>query len=163
MGLRKEQFVTRLEPMTQARYEGWLVTTIREYAAEKVAAGNWSESEGLALATAEFDDHLPSGLETPGHEIRSMIDDAGEAVGYAWFTIETRQVGRVVFIYDIAVDPEHRRKGHAQAALAEIESYARANGCIGVMLHVFGTNTGARELYRKVGFEETNVMMLKRV
>ena len=46
-----------------------------------------------------------------------MIDDAGEAVGYVWFTIEDRPVGRVVFIYDIAVDPEHRRKGHAQAAL----------------------------------------------
>jgi ribosomal protein S18 acetylase RimI-like enzyme len=155
--------VTRLEPMTQARYEGWLVATIRDYAAEKVAAGNWRESEALALATAEFADHLPNGLETPGHEIRSMIDVAGEAVGYAWFTIETRQVGRVVFIYDIAVDRDHRRKGHAQAALAEIEEYTRANECVGVMLHVFGNNTGARQLYQKAGFEETNVIMLKRV
>ena len=68
-----------------------------------------------------------------------------------------------MFIYDIAVDPEHRRKGHAQAALAEIEAYARANGCLGVMLHVFGNNTGARQLYRKAGYEETNVIMLKRV
>ena len=69
-----------------------------------------------------------------------MVDDAGEEVGYAWFTIEDRPVGRVVFIYDIAVDPAHRRKGHAQAALAEIEAYAREHGCIGVMLHVFGNN-----------------------
>ena len=50
-----------------------------------------------------------------------------------------------------------------QAALAAVEDYARQHGCIGVMLHVFGTNTGARALYGKAGYDETNVMMLKRV
>ena len=155
--------MTRLEPMTHARYDAWLATTIREYAAEKVSAGNYAEEGSLERSKAEFDALLPQGLQTPGHEIRSMIDDAGEAVGYVWFTIEDRPVGRVVFIYDIAVDPAHRRKGHAQAALAEIEDYARANGCIGVMLHVFGSNAGARQLYLRAGYDETNVIMLKRV
>ena len=155
--------MTRLEPMTQARYEAWLVDTIREYAAEKVAAGNYPEEGSLELSKGEFDTLLPQGLQTPGQEIRSMIDDDGAAVGYCWFTIETRPPGRVVFIYDIAVDPALRRKGHAQAALLEVEAYAREHDCIGVMLHVFGSNTGARQLYLGVGFEETNVMMLKRV
>lgn len=155
--------MTRLEPMTQARYEFWLVATMREYADEKVTSGNYPAEGALELARAEFDALLPNGLQTPGHEIHSMIDDAGEAVGYVWFTQEDRPVGRVVFIYDIAVDPAHRRKGHAQAALVEVEAYARANGCIGVMLHVFGSNTGARQLYLKAGYDETNVIMLKRV
>jgi ribosomal protein S18 acetylase RimI-like enzyme len=155
--------VTRLEPMTQARYEVWLVTTIREYAEEKVASGNYPAEGALERSKAEFDTLLPAGLQTPGHEIRSMVDDDGEAVGYVWFTIEDRPAGRVVFIYDIAVDPAHRRKGHAQAALLEVEDYARANGCIGVMLHVFGSNAGARQLYAKAGYDETNVIMLKRV
>lgn len=149
--------------MTQARFETWLVATIREYAEEKVASGNYAEEGSLERSKAEFDTLLPQGLQTPGHEIRSMIDDAGEAVGYVWFTIEDRPAGRVVFIYDIAVDPEFRRKGHAQAALAEVEAYARVHGCVGVMLHVFGSNTGARQLYLRAGFEETNVIMLKRV
>lgn len=152
-----------LEPMTQARYDAWLVQTIREYAEEKVASGNYAEEGALERSKGEFDALLPQGLQTPGHEIRSMIDDDGQAVGYVWFTQEDRPVGRVVFIYDIAVDPEHRRKGHAQAALAAVEDYARATGCVGVMLHVFGTNTGARQLYLKAGYDETNVMMLKRV
>lgn len=155
--------MTRLEPMTQARYESWLHATIREYAAEKVASGNYAEEGSLERSKEEFDTLLPRGLQTPGHEIRSMIDDAGDAVGYVWFTIEDRPVGRVVFIYDIAVDPEHRRKGYAQAALAEVEAYAREHGCAGVMLHVFGSNAGARQLYLKAGYDETNVMMLKRV
>lgn len=149
--------------MTQERYDDWLVATIREYAAEKVASGNYAEEGSLERSKGEFDTLLPQGLQSPGHEIRSMIDDAGEAVGYVWFTIEERPVGRVVFIYDIAVDPDHRRKGHAQAALLEVEAYAREQDCIGVMLHVFGSNTGARQLYLRAGYEETNVMMLKRV
>lgn len=155
--------MTRLEPMTQARYDAWLVQTVREYAEEKVAAGNYSEEGSLERSRVEFDAHLPNGLQTPGHEIRSMVDDHGQAVGYVWFTEEDRPVGRVVFIYDIAVDPEHRRKGHARAALATVEDYARDNGCIGVMLHVFGANAGARQLYLKAGYDETNVVMLKRV
>ena len=44
-----------------------------------------------------------------------------------------------------------------------MEDYARATGCIGVMLHVFGSNAGARQLYLKAGYDETNVIMLKRV
>ena len=154
--------MTRLEPMTRERYATWLVATMREYADEKVASGNWPTDGALERSRAEFDTLLPNGLETPEHEIRSMVDDAGEAVGCVWFTIEDRPVGRVVFIYDIAVDPVHRRKGHAQAALAAVAGYAREHGCIGVMLHVFGSNTGARQLYLKAGFEETNVIMLKR-
>ena len=155
--------MTRLEPMTQARYEAWLAATIREYAAEKVASGNYAEQGSLERARGEFDALLPNGLQTPGQEIRSMVDDAGQDVGYVWFTIEGRPVGRVVFIYDIAVDPEFRRRGHAQDALAAVEEYARGNGCIGVMLHVFGHNMGARQLYLKAGYDETNVIMLKRV
>jgi ribosomal protein S18 acetylase RimI-like enzyme len=155
--------VTRLQPMTQARYETWLEATIREYAAEKVASGNYAEAGSLERSREEFDLLLPQGLETPGHEIMSMVDDAGEDVGYVWWTIEDRPVGRVVFIYDIAVDEAHRRKGHAQAALLEVERYAGEHDCIGVMLHVFGSNAGARQLYQKAGYEETNVIMLKRV
>ena len=92
-----------------------------------------------------------------------MVNDAGERVGHVWFTIENREQGRIVFIYDIEVDEGHRRRGYARAALAEIDGYAREHGCAGVMLHVFGYNTPARALYRSVGFEETNVMMLKGV
>lgn len=155
--------MTRLEPMTQARYDAWLVQTIREYADEKVASGNYAEEGALERSKGEFDALLPNGLQTAGHEIRSMIDDDGQPVGYVWFTIENRPQGRVVFIYDIAVDPAFRRRGHAQGALLAVEAFAREHDCIGVMLHVFGNNTGARQLYQKAGYDETNVMMLKRV
>jgi ribosomal protein S18 acetylase RimI-like enzyme len=153
----------RLEPMVEATYVAWRAATTREYAAEKVKAGNYPESGADDLAEAEFARLLTNGRETPGHEIRSMVNDDGEKVGYAWFTIESRDVGRVVFIYDIGVDEAHRRKGYARLALAEIDAYARDHACLGVMLHVFGDNEAARRLYSSAGYLETNVMMLKRV
>jgi ribosomal protein S18 acetylase RimI-like enzyme len=153
----------RLDAMDEPTYAAWRAATKREYAEGKVNAGNWAAAEADELAEAEFARLLPNGQATPGHEVRSMVNEAGEKVGYAWFTIENRDVGRVVYIYDIAVDEAHRRQGFARLALAEIDAYARDNGCIGVMLHVFGDNEAARRLYSSAGYIETNVVMLKRV
>jgi ribosomal protein S18 acetylase RimI-like enzyme len=155
--------VIKLEPMDDAAYQAWHVASVRDYAEEKVASGNWLSEEATDRSERAFAELLPEGRTTPGHQIRSMVNEAGKRVGYAWFVAEDRPFGRVVFIYDIAVDPAHRRNGYAQAALVEIETYAREIGCVGVQLHVFGGNEGARELYRRAGFVETDVTMLKRV
>jgi ribosomal protein S18 acetylase RimI-like enzyme len=155
--------VIRLEPMDEVTFQAWLEWTIRDYAREKVESGNWPAGDALERSEREFTDLLPDGRTTAGHEIRSMVNEDGERVGYAWFVPEDRPFGRVVFIYDIAVDEAHRRRGYAQAALGEIESYARVHDCVGVQLHVFGANAGARELYRRAGYVETDVTMIKRV
>lgn len=155
--------MTRLEPMDRATFDRWREASIRDYAEGKVASGNWLAEDALERAQRAFDELLPGGLGTPGHQIRSMVDDAGERVGYAWWVAEDRPFGRVAFIYDIAVYPEHRRKGHAQAALSAIEDWTREHGLVGVQLHVFGDNVAARELYQRAGFVETDVTMLKRV
>ena len=153
----------RLEPMDDATFRAWRSDTARAYADEKVKAGNWAAADAEELSEQEFRRLLPQGRETPNQEIRSMVNDAGERVGQTWFTIEDRDPGRVVFIYDIEVAPEHRRHGYGRLALAEIEAFASEHGCIGVMLHVFGNNEAARNLYRTEGYVETNVIMLKRV
>jgi ribosomal protein S18 acetylase RimI-like enzyme len=149
--------------MDPATYDTWREESIREYAQEKVEAGTWPAAEALERSAQSYEELLPNGLATAGHEIRSMVNEDGEQVGYAWFVPEDRPIGPVVFIYDIAVDPAHRRKGYGLAALAEVERYARDHGCVGVQLHVHGANSGARELYRRAGFVETDVTMLKRV
>jgi ribosomal protein S18 acetylase RimI-like enzyme len=149
--------------MDAATYETWREESIREYAQEKVDAGTWPSAEALERSARAYAELLPDGLETAGHQIRSMVNEAGQRVGYAWFVPEDRPIGRIVFIYDIAVDPAQRRKGYALAALEEIERYAREHGHVGVQLHVHGRNAGARQLYLRAGFVETDVTMLKRV
>jgi ribosomal protein S18 acetylase RimI-like enzyme len=153
----------RLEPMDEAAYAAWRGRVEHEYGQDKVRAGNWPAEDADRLSREAFDELIPQGLATPGHELRSMVNDTNERVGVVWFTVMDRENQRVTFIYDIEVDEAHRRRGYARQALAEVERYAAENGCVGVMLHVFGYNIGARELYRSEGFVETNVMMLKRV
>ena len=114
-------------------------------------------------ARADGRSDLPILARVDRPRVRPEKVEAGERVGYVWFAPEDRPLGRIAFIYDIAVEPEHRRTGHAQAALAEIEAWARANECVGVQLHVFGSNAGARQLYLRAGYVETDVIMLKRV
>jgi ribosomal protein S18 acetylase RimI-like enzyme len=155
--------MVRLEPIDETAFRASIEVSIREYAAEKVEAGTWQEADSLERATGEFDRLLPNGRATAGHEIRSIVNDTGERVGMVWFTLEQRPIGRVVFIYDLSVEPAHRRRGYAMGALEAVAAYAREHDCIGVQLHVFGSNVGARELYRRAGFVETDVMMLKRV
>ena len=149
--------------MDEATYQAWREASQRNYASEKVKAGNWQPDDAKRLSREAFDQLLPVGRATAGQEIRAMVNDAGEKVGHAWFTIEDREPGRVVFIYDIEVDEAQRRRGYGRLALDEIDAYAREHGCMGVMLHVFGYNEAARNLYRSQGYEETNVIMLKRV
>ena len=153
----------RLEPMDEATYTAWREASQRNYASEKVKAGNWRAEDAERLSREAFEELLPQGRETAGHELRAMHNDDGEWVGHAWFTIEDREPGRVVFIYDIEVYEAFRRRGYARQALEAIDDHAREEGCIGVMLHVFGYNEAARNLYRSAGYEETNVIMLKRV
>jgi ribosomal protein S18 acetylase RimI-like enzyme len=42
-----------------------------------------------------------------------------------------------------------------------VEGVARKNGALRLSLQVFGTNQGARKLYVKLGYVETNVAMSK--
>jgi GNAT superfamily N-acetyltransferase len=149
--------------MGEGTYSAWREASVREYAEEKVTSGNWPASDALARSEQAYTELLPDGRATAGHELRSLVTDDGEHVGHAWFVPEDRPFGRVVFIYDIAVDPAHRRRGYARQALAGIEVFARDHGAVGVQLHVFGGNAGARRLYLEAGYVETNVTMLKRV
>lgn len=61
------------------------------------------------------------------------------------------------FISDVAVLPEHRRGGVAQALLAQIERDALARSKRFLGLYVSARNEGARALYRRIGFYDVRV------
>jgi ribosomal protein S18 acetylase RimI-like enzyme len=149
--------------MDDATFEAWRAASIRDYAQEKADAGNWPVDESLDRAEREFAALLPDGRDTAGHVIRSAVSDDGERVGMVWFAPEDRPFGRVAFIYDISIEPAHRRHGYGQLTLGAVEAFAREHGWVAVQLHVFGGNAAARRLYQRAGYIETNVTMLKSV
>jgi ribosomal protein S18 acetylase RimI-like enzyme len=155
--------------MLPAAYEVWLSRTVAEYAAEHVQAGNWEEAGALARSVAEFHRYLPDGLATPGQFLFSILPpaEAGQPVvpvGVIWFGERAPRPGpgqRRGWIYDLYIEPEHRRRGYARQAMRVLEAEARARGFSYLGLHVFGANHGARALYESLGYEVTNVNMGK--
>lgn len=151
-----------LRPMIEADFRIYLDKMIPEYAREKVAAGNWSAEEALERARVEYESYLPQGLQTPGQFLFTLWNESGEKVGFLWYAIQSRQPGWG-FIYDFEIYEPFRRRGYASQALILLEQDARLRGLNKLELHVFGHNIAAREPYKKAGFVESNIMMLKQI
>lgn len=149
--------------MIPSAYDRWRATTVRDYAAEHVEAGNWPATGALERADREFRELLPDGLATTGQQLWTIEDDAGHEVGKLWVGQRHGQPDDALFIWDIAVEPEARGRGIGRATLDALDSWARDAGYGRIGLHVFGSNDVARRLYARAGYVETDVMMLKRL
>ena len=135
---------------------------MRGYAADKVRAGAWSQAEAEGRAARDVDELLPEGPATRGHFLYAIKDDStGADVGTVWFALRNSGVGPSVWIYDIIINENVRRRGYASRTLELVEDRARALGAKSVELHVFGHNHGARALYEKVGYKEMSITMAK--
>jgi RimJ/RimL family protein N-acetyltransferase len=154
--------VIRVEPMTEARFVGFLEESILRYAEENVRTGRWDAATGVEQSRKEHARLLPQGLATPHEYLRSIFAvDTGDRVGDLWYSYRGEGGPRQVWIFWIGIDPTHRRRGYAAEALRTVEVEARRLGSTRVGLHVFAFNSGARALYEKLGYAPTNVVMWK--
>ena len=150
-----------LRNMTEPEYTAWMAALVPEYAADKVAVGRWPVEESVELARKEYTELLPNGLETENNYFFTVLDQSGQSVGSLWFG-EGKRVGYVVaFVFDLVIQPKHRRQGHARRALLALEIEAEKRGMTGVALHVFGHNAGGRSLYETLGYAPTNINLYK--
>jgi ribosomal protein S18 acetylase RimI-like enzyme len=159
-----EKNMVELIPMTEDEFQMFLAYSIQNYAHEHVTGGIWSEEEALQKATDEFQGYLPQGLNTPGHYLTMVVDDALEkSVGILWFAVSEKVGQQQAFVYDIEIFQEYRRQGYGTLAFRELENRARELGVSSIALHVFGHNFGARNLYEKLGYVATNIQMVKKL
>jgi ribosomal protein S18 acetylase RimI-like enzyme len=158
----KDKNNVTLVELDDGPYREYRKDLVRDYAADKVRAGAWSQAEAESRAARDVDGLLPEGPSTQGHFLHSVRDDStGADVGNVWFALRDTGVGRSVWIYDIIIHENFRRKGYASRTLELIEDRATELGARSVELHVFGHNHGARALYEKVGFNETSITLAK--
>lgn len=153
--------MSTLRAMTSREYASWLAQAIAGYAEDKVASGQWSPSASLERSTKEHAELLPQGLSTQDNYLYSIVDRNDRAVGALWFAVKTKFNAPIAYVYNIEVDPGHRRRGHAHRALVALEHEVRRLGLAGVALHVFGHNTAAQALYAKLGYTPTNISLYK--
>lgn len=147
--------------MTRDEFDGYRRRTIRDYAAEHVRAGNWSQEEAERRAAKETDDLLPDGVDSAGMTLLVAEAD-GVLVGLVWLG---RAPGERVgwWIYDIEVVPDQRRRGYGHALLEAAEREAQRGGADSIGLNMFGGNDAARRLYESSGYQVTSVQMRKRL
>lgn len=152
-----------LVPMSESEYAAYVEEAIPSYAAEKVASGQWTQEESLALSKKSLDELLPQGQQTPDNHLFTILDGRSVPVGMLWVAAQSRAGQRIAYVYDVSIKLEHRRKGHAAGAFIALESKVRELGLSGVALHVFGHNVAAHALYVKLGYAATNINMFKPV
>jgi RimJ/RimL family protein N-acetyltransferase len=156
--------MVRLIPMNAAEYQTYLDISIREYAEEKVQAGNWQPEEALERSAQDFQKLLPDGVASKDQYLYDIVDETrGSKVGMIWLARMMQGAKPVMFIYDFRIDEPYRRKGYGEQALRAAEEQAKALGLDTIALHVFGFNHGARALYEKLGYEITNINMAKKL
>ena len=151
-----------LVPMTADAFDRYLATAVAGYARDNVDSGRWPEAAALERSADDFQRLLPRGLNTPNHQLMEIRNtNPAQTVGILWFFIEEKFGTRTAFVYDIEVEPQFRRQGHAAGAIGALEKMVRAMGVSGIGLHVFAHNDGAQQLYQKLGFRTTGSNMIK--
>jgi ribosomal protein S18 acetylase RimI-like enzyme len=150
--------------MTSTEFDSLRGRLIREYAAEHVAAGNWTPQTAEPRAAEETDRLLPQGVNTPGVRILMAETPDGDPVGFLWLALERQPgAGGGAWIYDIEIMPERRGRGFGRALLAAAESEAAAHGVDSVGLNVFGSNLIARNLYESAGYSISALQLRKKL
>lgn len=154
--------MTALHAMRPEVYAAVMPRAIAAYAEDNVAAGRWPAEGALARSQADFDALLPQGQATPDNHFVEILDaPGGRTVGFLWFAVVERHRESSAFVYEIEIEPESRRRGHARAALRALEPIVRSLGLAQIGLHVFGHNAGAQALYRSLGYAVTSLNLSK--
>ena len=155
--------MVKLIPMDPADFPAYRERSIREYAEEKVKSGNWQESEALEKSRAEFNKLLPDGVNTKNEFIYTIMDESsGQKLGILWVEIKMDETPRRAFGFDFIIYEPFRGKGFGRQALQALDQLLISKDVESMGLHVFGHNVTAFELYKKMGFEITNINMRKK-
>lgn len=104
---------------------------------------------------ASFPDPWPLFAFFPYFVDRDALALVAEESGIVGFLLAFWE-GKEVHIHDLAVAPEHRRKGVASALLQGL--LAEAKGAQRVRLEVRASNRAAQAFYRKHGFKEVAIL-----
>ncbi|MEV0092871.1 GNAT family N-acetyltransferase [Streptomyces sp. NPDC050738] len=143
---------TRSRGMTEEEFVVWKAADLVTYARTWIERGV-AEPQARAKAEADHRRFLPDGLATPGASITVLVA-GGAPVGHVWSAVSPDGTGQ--FVYDIAVDEQHRGRGHGRTLMLIAEHEALAAGATRLGLNVFAGNDPAVRLYESLGYETTS-------
>lgn len=154
----------RLLRMRAEAFSGFIKQAIESSLDDIEGLNRWPKAESLELAQSEVKRLLPQGLSTPNNIFLEIVENDNElAIGFIWVSLGSRGSEQIAFIHQLFIYPQHRRQGHARAALEAIEAALLARGVAAIVLHVFNSNKTAQQLYATAGYEVASLNLQKKL
>lgn len=114
----------------------------------------WRQAETINAANQTL---LKKALEEPETGSTFLIAevDGNVRAGFIFLQTEAEFFSHEPqgYISDLVVHPDHEGQGVGRALLQAAEAWAQDKGFAVLTLYVFASNTRARQLYEKVGFQ----------
>lgn len=158
-GLRPRLRTTSMDAWIDPMISKWsesgeaLVMTVDSRPADvgsTISIEGWLEwMETRAISSGRFDEAAASARRLAADNVVVTVAVDGEIIAAARAVSTNGLTG----LFDISVDPDHRRRGHARAMIERLRGWAADRNEL-VYLQVAAVNTPAIGLYRTEGFTE---------
>ena len=108
-------------------------------------------------------------LEDASRPVFVSVDENGSVEGYAFCILEPVPEGpslqpvRTLYVDDVCVDEDKRRRHIATALYEYVRAFAKENGCDRITLNVWTMNPPAQRFYEKMGMEPLKITMEERL
>jgi len=142
---------------SQETFNRWFELSTNRQAVDRAWVSGGDLVEERQRLDAMIPQLLPNGKDTPGHVFRTAQDEEGQDVAFVWFGSLPGQPPEIKLLFDIYVEPGHRRKGYAREILTAILDELAAEGVKDIFLNARGDNEPALALYERLGFKKARV------
>ena len=152
--------VITLTKMNDEEYLQWIARSRENYRDENVKNG-MTLAEAQKKSDDDFLRILPDGLKSADQYIFAIKENGTDWIGTIWFGVRGAVDNRKAFIYDVVLEEATRGKGYGKKTMELLENEVKKLGLRHIGLHVFGHNKIARNLYEKMGYGVTNLVLEK--
>jgi len=149
----------KLEKMNQEQFDKIKGKMISDYAKDKVKVGDWMEAEAVELSKDTFENIFSEGFETPEHFLFNAKNEKEEEIGYVWLNKAVNDI----FVNNIYIYRDHRDKGLELELVEAIEVFSKEINASKVNLHCYGYMEDVIEVYKKLGYEITDIYFNKKI
>jgi GNAT superfamily N-acetyltransferase len=149
--------------MTVTEYEVFINLSMQDHIRSQILARNWTEEFAVENMKQLRLQMLPDGMATPDHYFYALKDESEKQVGGLWFMVQSNENKRFIFVVDIQIYKEFRRRGYGSGAFGFLEAKAVEMGIDQIYLNVFEHNVTARWMYEKLGYSGENELMMKQL
>lgn len=93
-------------------------------------------------------------LRAPGHPVAGMVN--------LQFTLSTAMGAKTALLEDVIVHPQLRSRGLGTWMFDQVLEWCRREGIPRITLLTEGENRGAQEFYRRKGFKDSTMVVMRR-